>query len=335
VRNVQVRVVVNCGAGSVDDEATREQRGEIAAAFESAGSDCDIEFVAGRDMEAAVRRAIEAEPEVVAVAGGDGSVGTAAAVLAGGDTPLGVVPLGTFNHFAKDLGVPLDMGQAATTIVGGQTARVDVVDLNGHCFVNNSSIGVYPAMVGVRERIRDERGWGKVRAAPVALWHVLRRFPVRSLCVEADGYRAELRTPFVFVGNDRYDVGPAGLGARARLDEGQLCVYVAHAASRRKLLAIALRSMLRGSATVPGLEEHCAPAVTIDAHGHRLLVAIDGEVVTLRSPLEYRSRPRALPVRVGAGFRNARTGLGAQLASDRSQPSLRGASRRPPVGNLP
>jgi diacylglycerol kinase family enzyme len=296
---MQLRVVVNCGAGSVDDDETREQRDEITKAFDAAGATCEIDFVHGEALEGAIEQAAEAKPDAVVVAGGDGSLGTAAAALAGGDIPLGVLPLGTFNHFAKDLGIPLDVEGAAAAIVDGRTTRVDVVEVNGRCFVNNSSLGVYPALVAVRDRIREQRGWGKVRAVPVAAWRVLRRFPMRRLHIRADGYEAALRSPFVFVGNGRYEIGPGGIGDRPNLDGGELCVYVAHAATRWKLVTVGAKAILRGATDVPELEEHCAPELTIDAHGHRVTVALDGEVASLRSPLQYRCRAGALPVRVG------------------------------------
>ncbi|MBV9952380.1 MAG: NAD(+)/NADH kinase [Acidimicrobiia bacterium] len=293
-----VRVIVNCGAGSVDDDATREQCDEISKAFDATGASCDIEFVQGDDLEDAIGKAADEQPDVVVVAGGDGSLGTAAAVLAERDTPLGVLALGTFNHFAKDLGIPLDVEEAAAAIVDGTTTHVDVVEVNGRCFVNNSSLGVYPEMVAVRDRIRDQRGWGKVRAVPVAAWRVLRRFPMRRLHIRADGYDAALRSPFVFIGNGRYEVGPGGVGDRSDLDGGELCLYVARAATRRKLLLVGAKAILRGATDVPELEEHCASELTIDAHGHRVTVALDGEVASLRSPLHYRCRKGALGVRV-------------------------------------
>jgi diacylglycerol kinase family enzyme len=296
---MHVRVVVNCGAGSVDDDETREQHDQITKAFDAAGATCDIDFVQGEALEATIKDAAGGKPDAVVVAGGDGSLGTAAAALADGDVPLGVLPLGTFNHFAKDLAVPLEVEEAAAAIVGGTTIRVDVVEVNGRCFVNNSSLGVYPAMVAVRDRIREQRGWGKVRAVPVAVWHVLRHFPMRRLHIRADGYDAALRTPFVFIGNGRYEVGPGGIGDRPSLDGGELCVYVAHAATRWKLLVVGAKAILRGATDVPELEGHCAPELTIDAHGHQVTVALDGEVAYLRSPLHYRCRRDALPVRVG------------------------------------
>lgn len=91
---------------------------------------------------------------------------------------VGVLPLGTFDHFAKDLGIPTDLTEAAASLVSGEERQVDIGEVNGRVFVNNSAPGVHPAMVAVRDRIRDQRGWGKIRAVPVAAVRVLRAFPV-------------------------------------------------------------------------------------------------------------------------------------------------------------
>ncbi len=293
---VLLRVVVNCGAGSVDGDEIDAQRQEISEAFAAAGAGTEIAFVPGPALDRALTEAVEARPDAVVVAGGDGTLGAAAAVLAGGDVPLGVMPLGTFNHFAKDLGMPLEMAEAAQAIVAGEVQRIDVAEVNGRSFLNNSSIGVYPILVARRDDIRRRRGWGKVRAAPVAAWQVLRRFPSRRLTVTAGTYRCRSRTPFVFVGNNRYEIGPSGVGERASITDGELCIYVARASSRWRLLRMAVSAVVGGAAKVPDLDEHCCDEVTIDAHGHRVQVALDGEVMTMRSPLRYRIRPASLPV---------------------------------------
>ncbi len=293
---MRVGVVVNCGAGSVDDDATSEQRHDILEAFETVHVDAEVVFAKGTELTDAIQAAARKHPDAVVVAGGDGSIGTAASVLADGDVPLAVLPFGTFNHFAKDIGMPLELTAAAAAVAHGETRKVDLAEVGGHCFVNNSSIGVYPIMVAVRGQIREQRGWGKLRAVPVAMGHVLRRFPVRRITITADGYHARLRTPFVFVGNNRYDVGPRGVGERSEIDGGELCAYVARAESPRRLLWIAMKAVARGSARVPELDEICGPEITIDAHGHRVQVSLDGETMTMRSPLKYRIRPGALPL---------------------------------------
>jgi len=291
---MRVRVIVNCGAGSVDGD--EDQRREILDAFAAAQADAEVTFAQGSDLADAISRAAGERPDVVVIAGGDGSIGTAAQVLSSTDIPLAVLPLGTFNHFAKDIGMPLDIAEAANSIVHGEVSRIDLAEVNGRCFVNNSSVGVYPVMISLRDQIREERGWGKVRSVPVAAWRVVRRFPVRRMTITATDYSARVRSPFVFVGNNRYEVGPRGVGERSRIDRGELCAYVARAESPWHLLWMAVKATVRGSSHVDGLHEVCGSELVLDVHGHRVMVSLDGESTTLRSPLRYRIRPAALAV---------------------------------------
>jgi diacylglycerol kinase family enzyme len=284
---VQIDVVVNCGAGSVDGASADAERDRVVAAFAPLGVEPHVRLVNGMSVGLA--------------AGGDGTLGTAADALAESGVALGILPMGTFNHFAKDLGIPLDLAAAADVIVNGQTVHVDVAEVNGRTFVNNSSIGLYPVMVDLRDEIRSTRGWGKVRAVPLASWRVLRRFPTRRLQIEVDGESWDRRTPFVFIGNNTYEIGPRGVGARTKIAEGVLCCFVAKAETRRRFARLAAGAAIRGATATQHLDSACGPTVTIDADGHRLLVAVDGEVDAIRSPLRYRSRPGALLVRVPAG----------------------------------
>ena len=238
-------------------------------------------------------------------------------MLADGDVPLGVLPLGTFNHFAKDLGIPLDLAEAAAAVVVGAVRSVDVAEVNGRCFVNNSSLGVYPVMVGLRDRIREERGWGKVRSVPVAAWRVLRRFPVRRLHISGDGYQVHLRTPFVFVGNNRYEIGPSGVGERTVLDRGELCLYVARAAVAPRLVLARAALGRAGVDAVPELEEHCAAEI-VDRRPPPPRLGVD------RRRGRHHALAAALPV---APRRPSRCGSGPTPA--RRRPIRRGADADP------
>lgn len=298
---MKIDVVVNCGAGSVDGDAADAERDRVAGAFAPLGIEPHVRLVNGMSVGLAVRMAADRGADVVVVAGGDGTLGTAADALAESGVPLGILPMGTFNHFAKDLGIPLDLAAAADVIVNGQTVHVDVAEVNGRTFVNNSSIGLYPVMVDLRDEIRSTRGWGKVRAVPLASWRVLRRFPTRRLQIDVDGESWDRRTPFVFIGNNTYAIGPRGVGARTKIAEGVLCCYVAKAETRRRFVRLAIGAAIRGATATQHLDAACGPTVTIDAHGHRVLVAVDGEVDAIRGPLRYRSLPGALLVRVPAG----------------------------------
>lgn len=294
-------VLVNGGAGSVGAGAEADQqRAAIAAAFEAAGAEATVEAVDPEDLPDAVASIWSApdRPEAVVVAGGDGTVNCAAGAAVGTDIVLGVLPLGTFDHFAKDLGMPTDLAGAAAAIVGGHERAVDVGEVNGRVFVNNSALGVYPEMVAVRDAIRERRGWGKVRAVPVAAARVLRAFPTHRLDLRGDdGYRrARVRTPFVFVGNGTYDDGGAALGGRGSLDDGRLGVYVARVVSRWGLVRTVLRAVVSGTEAARDLDRVELRELEVGGRSRRIRVALDGEVVWLDAPLRYRTRPGALRV---------------------------------------
>src|SRR5262249_1860097 len=146
--------------------------------------------------------------DAVVAAGGDGTVSTIAAALAGGDVPLAVLPLGTLNHFARDLGMPATIADAARAIADGAVDRVGVGEVTGRIFVNNSSRGLYPLVVASREADQRATGHGKWRAMLTAIWRVLRRFPLLAVQVRSAAGAVTARTPFVFVGNNAYRVSP-------------------------------------------------------------------------------------------------------------------------------
>lgn len=293
-------VLVNCGAGSVDDDDEDGQREEIEKAFVAAGAQADVQLVPATDLPATMRRIWDDEdrPDAIVVAGGDGTVNCAAGEAVGTDLVLGVLPLGTFNHFAKDLGIPTDLTEAAASLTSGKERQVDLGEVNGRVFVNNSALGVYPAMVAVRDRIRDERGWGKVRAVPVAAMRVLRAFPVHRFDLRgSDGFvRTRVRTPFVFVGNGVYDDDSGKVGDRGSLDDGQLGLYVARVVSRWGLVRTVIRTVLSGHQSARDLDRAELEEFEVSGNVKRLRVALDGEICWLDTPLRYRSCPGALRV---------------------------------------
>ncbi|MCU1453164.1 MAG: sphingosine kinase [Acidimicrobiales bacterium] len=295
---MRLQVLVNCGAGSVDADEADAQVADIERALTAAGVDASVRTFDPRHMDEEVHKAWRETPDAVVVAGGDGTVGSAAAVAAGSELVLGVLPLGTFNHFARDLGLPTDLDAAAVALAGGTSRAIDVGEVNGRVFVNNSVIGAYPVMVDIRDDLREERGWGKVRAVPVAAFHVLRRFPLHRLTITSpDGaVRRRVRTPFVFIGNGSYDDADSRVGDRCALDGGHLCVYVADVVSRWGLVRTAIHALLRGTETATHLDRFEVTELEIRARTGHLRVAIDGEVISLATPLRYRVRAGALHV---------------------------------------
>ncbi len=288
---------MNAGAGSIGDERRDQRIAEIEAAFTAAGADVEVIPCAGKDLTETARRAAASGVDVVVAAGGDGTVSAVATALAGGTVPMGVLPLGTLNHFARDLGMPDEIDAAAQRIVAGEIAHVDVGEVNGRCFVNNSSIGLYPEIVLSREAEQKRTGRRKYWAMAIAAWRVLRRFPLLAIQVVTARGSLTSTTPFVFVGNNEYQIEALTLGQRARLDGGRLSMYLVRCHGRLRMFWLMVRALLQRLDSVRDFEATTAAELSVRlGRNRRLHVAADGEVVEMRSPLRYRIRAGALPV---------------------------------------
>jgi len=227
--------------------------------------------------------------------GGDGTIAAVAAALVGTDTALGVLPMGTLNHFAKDLGIPLELEKAVQTLFTGKVARVDVGEVNGRIFLNNSSIGFYPRIVQERKREQRQARSKWVAVAQAAALIVQQS---RTLHVELDedhSHRQSYDTPFVFIGYNRYAVAGLEIGTRAILDGGKLWVCAAPYAGRLTLIALALEALL-GFVRDADLAAFETEQTVVHMHRDHVQVATDGEVNVMGTPLHYRSRPGALRV---------------------------------------
>jgi diacylglycerol kinase family enzyme len=249
----------------------------------------------GRDVLPAGRRAVEQGTAGLVAAGGDGTVNALAGVAIDARVPLGILPQGTLNHFAKDLGIPTDLEGALGVVLAGYTRAVDVGEVSGHIFVNNSSLGVYPRIVRLRERY-GTRGPGKWLAALWAALTVLRRHPFAAVRLRVEGEPVLRRTPFVFVGNNQYRMEGIRAGTREALDRGVLALYVMNASGRRSLVWLGFQILLGRTGQLRELDTFLLGEATVELRRSSVGVALDGEVEELRPPLVYRSRPGALRV---------------------------------------
>jgi len=251
----------------------------------------------GAQLAAAARDATDRHSTHVVAGGGDGTISSVASAVAGTSAALGVLPLGTLNHFARDLQIPLDVERAIDVVFDGQVTSVDVGDVNGRTFINNASVGLYPRLVWEREK-RERQGRHKGMAMAAAAWTVWRRY--RRVTVVVGQARAErmVRTPFVFVGNNRYHLSGLEFGSRAAVDTGRLHVCMAPGLSAGGVLEVLAATLTGRLVTFEQFESLETTALTIGAHRHRLGVALDGEITVLRTPLRFHSRPGALRVTV-------------------------------------
>jgi diacylglycerol kinase family enzyme len=249
----------------------------------------------GDELMTFARSAVGAKAARIAAGGGDGTVNTVANAVVGSSTALGVLPMGTLNHFAKDAGVPLDLEAAIRNFFTGRVVQVDVGEVNGRVFVNNSGMGVYPHLVREREA-QQRHGHRKPLAFVIAVGAVLRRYARLRVRLHLSEAQALARlTPFLFVGNNRYQVAGLEIGRRLALTGGRLWVLTAPHATRRNLIRMAWRTLM-GRLSEQELSAMEVEEFWVDPGTPRINVSIDGEVILMTGPLHYRSRPGALSV---------------------------------------
>ena len=288
--------IINVSSGTGDKEEIRHRLAEI---FAASRTDARITLArSGEELAELAREAAKAEAsDTVIGGGGDGSLNAIATALVGTKKRFGVLPLGTLNHFAGDLGIPSDLEAAAQTIIDGHTIEVDVAEVNGEIFLNNSSLGLYPMIVHKRERQQERLGRGKWPAFLWAAISALYRYPSLSVRLEADGEELMRRTPFVFIGNNEYMMDGFKIGGRKNLTDGHLCLYTTRAISRFGLVRLAVRALFGRVRQAREFDAVCAKEIWIETRRRkRLRVANDGEVMIMNAPLHYRIRPRALRV---------------------------------------
>lgn len=238
--------------------------------------------------------------DVVVAAGGDGTINAVASALAHRTAALGVIPAGTLNHFARDLHIPLDPEQAAHALANGGTIQVDLGEVNGRIFVNNSVLGLFPNYRFTKEAW-ERRGFGKTAARRLiakmaGLLRVFWRLPHLNLTVETEAGVRQLRTPFVLIGNNDHRMEGLAFGRRDTLSDGCLWVYAMRPCTRwglLKMLAGLILGRVKRSSVFHVLQ---TSRVRIDSKPRRIGVGLDGEMVRMVAPLEYRSLPRALRV---------------------------------------
>jgi len=297
--NRLLKVLVNREGGA----AARAGEGladTLRAAFAAADTAVDIALLAARDMESALKTSAGKEQRIV-VAGGDGTIASAAQALSGTDTELAVLPLGTLNHFARDLGLPTDLTEAAALAAHGDAVGIDVGSVNEHLFVNNASIGLYPLMVRQRDTVRKRRGWPKWLATFPAFTYTMSHLPRHRLRVDMGQGEEPVVTPLLFVGNNLYSLDRGKVGSRDTLRDGKLSVYAVAHRTRQSLIWFAARALVgKADRLADFVLLGSGTGLTVGSAASGIEIALDGEVKRLRSPLHFTIEPAALKVVVPA-----------------------------------
>ena len=284
-------ILINRGGGSVGERKLIEQ------ALAEAGIDGELQLLSGEKIPKAAKAAAKAGAPLIIAGGGDGTISCVAGAISGTKTKLGILPLGTLNHFARDLGLPLDLAEAAKLIATGKPRAVDIAEVNGRVFINNSAIGLYPLMVVDREAQQRRLGRSKRLAMIVASIRALVRFHHRRLTLTVNDERAgRIDTPLLFVGNNDYRVDIGAPGQRASLDDGVLCVLVLRKKTRRGMIGASIRALFDRSRDDDMVRIDGVETLKVASLRSALTVSLDGETVSMKTPLKYKIRPKALKV---------------------------------------
>jgi diacylglycerol kinase family enzyme len=298
VQDAPLIVVLNAGSGHDDKD---QAEAAIRSALDAAGRRYEIitpEATAlAPTIAAAVARA--GRPGVLVAAGGDGTLNAVATAALDAGWMLGIVPLGTFNFYARDLGIPLEAAEAAKALVDGATRAVAVGRINGHVFLNNASFGLYRQLLEDREKVKGRFGRYRLIAGFAALWTLWRHRRNYRLRVELDGREEHWRTPMVFFGLNALQLEKLALQIATCAAEDRLAVLAPPALPRWRLLWLALKGAAHQLEEGRDLTCRCASRVRMQWPGHaRARVAVDGESFECRLPLEVEVHPRALTVLV-------------------------------------
>ncbi|MEA2490846.1 MAG: hypothetical protein QOH21_2638 [Acidobacteriota bacterium] len=279
------------GAKLPDDETTA-----LVAAADAAGLEV-LEIAPSLNIAETIRERRARGVKLFVAAGGDGTIHHVLQGVVNTEASLAVIPIGTYNHFARDVGIPLDWREALEVACSGIQRQVDTARINDRFFVNNVSIGLYPELVARREeRGRDYPKW---KARLYAFYWTARKYPHVTLTMEADERRESIRTHVFMVSNNSYDLSQVGIeAARSTLSAGRLSVYWMPHVARWQLTKLAARYLAGRVHSTPGFQSFRTLRLTVRSSRAVMKVGVDGELFTIPSPLLITIVPQSLLVRV-------------------------------------
>jgi YegS/Rv2252/BmrU family lipid kinase len=285
-------VLANPGSGrnSRDAEA-------IDVALAAFGPQAELRrWKPGEDLEVAVKQAVMDGFTTIVAAGGDGTVMGVAHALAGTKARLAVLPLGTFNYFARGLGIPQEPREAAEAILAGHTKRISVGAVNGQVFLNNASIGIYPKILREREGVYSRFGRRRIAAHWSVIRTVIRFQRPLTLRLTTDGVTRSVRTPLLFVARSAYQLSFFGLDAQQTISDDAFALFIAKGTTRMDLLNLALRLATKTVVIGRDVDMISAKSISVETLHPLPDVAFDGEKARMKSPLDFRILTDALEI---------------------------------------
>ena len=237
----------------------------------------------------------------ILIAGGDGTLASAATALVDSPAEMAILPGGTLNHFAKRVGVPEDYAEALEVAVAGDAGPQDVGTLNDRVFLNTSSIGAYVLFVRTRDRLEEKYHLPYHLASLLAAFRMLTRLDTISIEIDVEGRRMEYETSMLFVGIGEREIKGKSLGQLKDNGRPGLHILVVQGKARARLFAIALAAATRGRRLTrgPHVDDFLVESCRIRLPGTRRTVATDGELRVIDGALTYTYRSGALNVVTG------------------------------------
>ncbi len=293
-----VEIILNSQSGTRDKHGLA---GTIESFFAERGFMPRVHVTTnGSEVPLLAQQAASGDADIVVAGGGDGTIATIAEYVSGSGKAFGILPLGTFNYFAKNLGIPLELDAALDVLARGALASIDVCEVNGHLFLNNSSIGLYPTVLAQRESTYRRFGRSQLAAYLSVLLVLLRPPGFLNLRISADGHLLARRTPLLFIGSNAFQMDSFGIVGRDCFDSRKMTLYLTRPLDATGLIRLAVRAFLRGLRGAREFEAICAEEILVEMRRRHVRVAMDGEVRVLETPLRYRLRRGALCVTVPA-----------------------------------
>ena len=294
---MRVQAVINRKAGSALGYSAEQLASEAEAAFEDAGHELEVHVVEPGDIEAALDKAVAADPDILVAGGGDGTIRSAASRLLGSTIALGVLPLGTVNRLARDLNIPLEPRAAIRALSSGGCREIDVAEVNGEIFLCNSMLGLPSEISLERQNLRGRPFWPRVAGYFKLLRTILASRRHLELSIDGDEEKGRrVRVLSLAVSNNVYRKQPSLIFTREALDQGRLGVYIAKPHSGLGFLWVLVRAALGFWTGDDRLDSLSAKKVVIKTRKKRLRLSNDGEVEVLKAPLYYQIHPKALKV---------------------------------------
>src|SRR5687768_1316563 len=279
---MKVGVVINQHTAAGRDEAIAQ---EIRTAFAEQGIEAQVRLSPSKILAITATDLLSAKLDALIAGGGDGTVSTIAEICARHHFPLGLLPLGTRNHFGRDLGIPRNTAESVLCISRGHTCKVDLGSVNDRLFINNSSIGAYPRAVEQRDELRSRFQLRKHVAGAIATLRTFAQRPLVDATIELDGATMRSTGPFVFVGNNVYSVKLFSVNHRSSLTEGKLCIYTARCNGLSGLFHLLWLSLWGRLEQSRHFEMRTGAEAIVRLPKRQVRVSKDGEVLRMHTPL--------------------------------------------------